>query len=225
MAENQDFVSLAALAEPIRRRLYDHVVSRRAAVSKDDAARAIGIGRTLAAYHLDRLIDAGLLVGSYARVTGRTGPGAGRTAKLYEPSGREFEANAPQRDYRHAAEMLAAAIERDGSGTALSVAHEAAYDAGVSDGRAVPNTESLEAILDARGYQPYTDEQGTMRLANCPFRRLAEAHRDLVCGMNLAWVRGVLDATTRGQLHVALDPRQGCCCVAVSKGATPGSGT
>src|SRR5205823_12969825 len=167
----------------------------------------------------------GLLVGSYARVTGRTGPGAGRTAKLYEPSGREFEANAPQRDYRHAAEMLAAAIERDGSGTALSVAHEAAYDAGVSDGRAVPNTESLEAILDARGYQPYTDEQGTMRLANCPFRRLAEAHRDLVCGMNLAWVRGVLDATTRGHLDVAFDPGPGCCCVTVSEVVAPGRGT
>jgi len=92
--------SLAALADPIRRRLYLHVAGEAEPVSRDQAATAVGIGRPLAAHHLDRLVEAGLLTAEYRRTSGRTGPGAGRPAKLYRRAvDREFRASLPQRRY------------------------------------------------------------------------------------------------------------------------------
>ena len=78
-----DVAGVAALADPVRRRLYEHVVSRAGAVGRDEAAAAAGIKRPLAAFHLDKLVAEGLLDVEYRRLTGKTGPGAGRPAKLY----------------------------------------------------------------------------------------------------------------------------------------------
>src|SRR3954449_4357048 len=75
--------AVAALAEPTRRRLYDHVVRQAAPVSRDEAAAAGGVPRPTVAFHLDRLVDDGLLDVVFERRTGRTGPGAGRPSKLY----------------------------------------------------------------------------------------------------------------------------------------------
>ena len=56
-----DLEKLAPLADKVRRRLYEHVVAQGAPVDRDAAAGALGIGRPLAAFHLDRLAEAGLL--------------------------------------------------------------------------------------------------------------------------------------------------------------------
>src|SRR6476661_2344927 len=83
-ARGGDAIAAAAvLAEPVRRALYEHVADRDAPVDRDEAAAATGIGRPLAAFHLDRLVAAGLLEVEYRRRSGRTGPGAGRPAKFY----------------------------------------------------------------------------------------------------------------------------------------------
>jgi predicted ArsR family transcriptional regulator len=54
-----------------------------------------------------------------------------------------------------------------------------------------------------------------LRLPNCPFGRLAEAHRDLVCSANLAFLEGVAEAHPRAGRRAVLDPRPGHCCVAL----------
>src|SRR5215472_9171327 len=93
-----DLESLSCLDDQVRRRLYA-VVSKAEPVGRDDAARAAGIGRALAAYHLDKLVEAGLLTATYQRLGGRTGPGAGRPAKLYARSDREFAVSVPPPEY------------------------------------------------------------------------------------------------------------------------------
>src|SRR5438105_14446775 len=93
--ESQDIERVALLDEPARRRLYDFVSGRNAPVGRDEAAAATGMSRGLAAFHLDRLAEAGLLDVEFRRLTGRTGPGAGRPAKLYARAGRRVSVNLP----------------------------------------------------------------------------------------------------------------------------------
>src|SRR5689334_13581456 len=106
--------AIGALHEPLRRAVYEHTVAAGEPVSRNDVADALGIGRTLAAHHLDRLVDAGLLEVSYARLTGRTGPGAGRPAKLYRRGRAEHALSLPPRDYKVLAEIMADAAEETG---------------------------------------------------------------------------------------------------------------
>ena len=70
-----DLASLSSLDDPVRRRLYEVVTRQPAPVSRDEAASAAGIGRALAVYHLDKLVESGLLTASYSRPPGRSGPG------------------------------------------------------------------------------------------------------------------------------------------------------
>ena len=120
----------AVLAEPTRRGLYDTVVARREAIGRDEAAAALGISRELAAFHLDRLVDAGLLRTEYRRLTGRTGPGAGRPAKLYRRAGGGIEFSLPQRHYERAAELMATALDRFGAATGLDAVARIARERG-----------------------------------------------------------------------------------------------
>jgi predicted ArsR family transcriptional regulator len=204
---------LAALAEPVRRRLYQYVASRPAAVGRDEAAGAVGVSRALAAFHLDRLVEDGLLIAEYRRLTGRTGPGAGRPAKLYRPAAAEVEISLPPRDYRLAAGVFADALE---GGEVTEAAHargetigRAAHDERTASGE----SGSIEEVLVRAGYQPFRDETGDIRLANCPFHELAATHRGLTCGMNLALLEGVLEGLGAEGIQARLDPQPGRCCV------------
>jgi predicted ArsR family transcriptional regulator len=214
---------LAVLAEPVRRRLYLHVVGQPESVSRDDAALAVGIGRPLAAHHLDRLVQAGLLTAEYRRISGRSGPGAGRPSKLYRRANREVRASLPQRRYEVAAELMATALERPSHGleTLEDVAHrygeslgaEAKRRAGPRAGRAKRRDAVLSVLSDA-GYLPATRD-GEVRLLNCPFHDLAERHRLVTCDMNRSMLRGVLDGAGLPDVEARLDPQPGTCCVAI----------
>src|SRR3954471_21928924 len=103
--------AVAALDEPTRRRLYEYVVRRPAPVSRDDVASALAVPRATVAFHLDRLVEEQLLVVEYVRRSGRTGPGAGRPAKLYRRSDRQVSVSVPERHYELAGGLLASAIE------------------------------------------------------------------------------------------------------------------
>jgi predicted ArsR family transcriptional regulator len=207
-----DLGVLGALRDPVRRRLYEYVVAQGREVSRGEAAEAVGIQRTLAAFHLDRLVEAGLLEAGSRRLTGRTGPGSGRPAKVYRRAATEHQVSVPPRDYRTLALLLAdvvAALEADRR------AEDAARRAGESIGAAEPRDADLEAVLAARGYEPYPDEQGALRLRNCPFQLAAERQPTLVCAMNLALCEGLLKGLGRdGEVAAVLDPRPGECCVA-----------
>lgn len=204
---------LASLDEPVRRRLYEYVSGTGGPVSREEAAAAAGISRTLAAYHLDKLATAGLLVTTYRRPVGRTGPGAGRPAKLYRPADRELAVSVPPRSYELLARLLAEAAESDTTGRVRATLNRVAHDLGRQAG--AESSGDLMAALLGCGYQPQPAEAGALVLRNCPFHRLAAAHQELVCGLNLCLIEGVITGSMHPRASAVLSPSPGRCCVLV----------
>jgi predicted ArsR family transcriptional regulator len=214
MSKPPDPVSaLSALGDTTRRNAYDYVCAQGRPVGRDEVAGALGVGRTLAAYHLDRLAKDGLLSVAYARRSGRTGPGAGRPAKLYERSERELAVSVPPRDYGLAAELLAQAAANDHRGETRSALRDAADALGREIASTAPKRATLERLLRDRGYEPY-DDAGVLRLRNCPFHAVARRHPDVVCDMNLNLLEGLIDGLGL-DARAALQPGPGRCCVAI----------
>ncbi|MGY0459899.1 helix-turn-helix transcriptional regulator [Kitasatospora sp. cg17-2] len=218
----EDIDAIAVLQDPVRRRLYEYVVAQGREVGRNEAAEGTGVARTLAAHHLDRLTEAGLLESGSRRLTGRSGPGAGRPAKVYTRARAEHAVSLPARDYRTAAELLAGAAEEAGLDLAL---HEAARRRGEAlrgAGAPCADLDRAMELLAARGYEPYPVPGGddgdgaaatAVRMRNCPFHAVAEQFPPLVCGMNLALLEGLLG--TDGPVRARMDARPGECCVVV----------
>lgn len=199
--------------EPTRRRLYEYVVRAREPVGRDEASSEVGVSRSTAAFHLDRLADEGLLDVVHQRLTGRTGPGAGRPAKLYLRAARQVEVSLPQRSYELAGELLAGAIE-DATAAGRPVQEAVAsraHDVGRRLGQAA-GTDDPVPVLEAQGFEPRT-EGGAVRLGNCPFHNLARQHTDLVCEMNLNLLEGLLEGLGCPGYTAELAPSPGNCCV------------
>lgn len=214
---------IALLDEPNRRRLYEFVSGRREAVGRDEAAAEIGISRELAAFHLDRLVAGGLLVTEYRRRSGRSGPGAGRPAKLYRRTDRVVAVSIPPRQYDLAADVFAEGIGRIEGTAGIDAVADVARARGVDLGTEVRarmgprprRRRQLTALIDLlrdNGYEPVIDEAGAVRLRNCPYHALASSHRDLTCGMNFAWAEGVASAMD-SPVRPELLPTPGYCCV------------
>ena len=220
MADRQrgnDLEALSLLDEPARRRLYDWVVAQARPVGREEAAKAVKITRALAAFHLNRLAEAGLLETGYRRLTGRVGPGAGRPARVYWRAAREFSVSLPERRYDRVAGLFASALERLPGRSTQPALRDTARDLGRTLGqssRRKSATGRLAAALEAGGYEPVTDRTGTIRLRNCPFDALVDSHRTLVCGTNLAMAEGVVDGAGVSGVRAVLDPQPGYCCVA-----------
>jgi predicted ArsR family transcriptional regulator len=225
--------AVALLEEPNRQRLYDLVVASHAPVGRDDAAAALGISRELAAFHLDRLAVAGLLETEYRRRSGRTGPGAGRPAKLYRRGGREVAVSLPPRHYDLAADLMATALDRLGDRTAIdavtavarergtAAGAEARQNAGARSGRRRLQTALLDTLRGS-GYEPEIETRsGQVSLRNCPYDALVSDHRTLTCGMNLAWAEGVVDGLADSGLRPELAPKPGYCCVVFQPTSSP----
>jgi predicted ArsR family transcriptional regulator len=214
MTEPRDELDrLGALAEPVRRRLYEFVASQGEPVDRDRAAEGVGVGRPLAAFHLDRLAEAGLLDVVFRRRSGRSGPGAGRPAKFYlRPAGQELAVSMPPRSYDLAAEIFAEGLERPEAEAARRAVLEAARERG----RALANetTGPLLETLRREGYEPFLDDDAVVRLRNCPFHVIAETHRELTCAMNFALLDGASQALDRAGYRPVPQPREGLCCVA-----------
>lgn len=222
---NDPIEAVALLDEPNRRELYDHVAASSEPVSRDDAAAALGISRELGAFHLDRLVEAGLLETEYRRRSGRTGPGAGRPAKFYRRGDRELTISFPPRRYDVAADVMATALDRLETSSGADAVRTVARERGEEIGREIrrsagarPGRRRLRvALIDTlrgSGYEPEVDEaSGAVHLRNCPFHTLAASHRELTCGMNLAWADGMTDALIDVGLRPELAPEPGYCCV------------
>ncbi|MFE5407760.1 helix-turn-helix transcriptional regulator [Microbacterium sp. NPDC056569] len=217
--------AVAALADPHRRELYRLATER--PISRDDAASALGMPRSTAAVNLDRLADAGLLTISHQRRSGRTGPGAGRPAKLYRAADAELAATFPERHYELAGELLAAAAQKaDEHGVPVREALDIeAFAAGAAIGA---GSADLEEALTVCGYAPRAKEvvaadaaedaaSGDLVLENCPFHALATRHTALICGANLELVKGLATATDDARTPV-LAPVAGRCCVEIRRG-------
>lgn len=217
----RQIAGVAALDEPVRQALYRYVAARPGAVGRGEAAEAAGVSWALAGFHLDRLAAEGLLEVSFQRLSGRSGPGAGRPAKLYRRSERELSVSLPERRYLLAARLLAEAVGKAGR-PLRSVARRFGRGLGAlireQAGRKVHAAAlmgRIEATLAEQGYEPVRDPDGTVRMRNCPFHALAEEHRDLVCGMNLSLIHGIVSAAEARTVEAVLDPRPGMCCVAL----------
>ncbi|MEU7119281.1 helix-turn-helix transcriptional regulator [Streptomyces zaomyceticus] len=234
--------AIAMLQDPVRRRLYEYVAAQGREVGRNEAAEATGVARTLAAHHLDRLTEAGLLESGSRRLTGRSGPGAGRPAKVYTRTKAERSVSLPARDYRTAAELLAEAAEQAGLDAGLCAAARRRGESLRGSAAPCGDLEEAMKVLAARGYEPHLEDIGdpedadadtdpdtdtdahsaadsagaaarVVRMRNCPFHAVAERFPPLVCGMNLALLEGLLGAD--GPVRARMDARPGECCVVV----------
>ena len=216
---------VAALRDPTRRALYRHVARADEPVGREEAASAVGVSASLAAFHLDKLVGAGLLRASYRRLSGRSGPGAGRPAKLYERSSQEVSVALPARRYELAARLLLDAVEAGGGADAAERLRAAARQLGESTGSAdaaahgsprsrAASLARVEPLLSDLGYEP-DGEDGSLVLRNCPFHALAQQSTTLICGMNLDLVGGMLDGLGARGVAAELAPQPGRCCVVI----------
>jgi len=217
------------LAEPVRRKLYEYVTRAGREVGRDEAAKATRVERALAAFHLDKLVDTGFLEASFRRLSGRSGPGAGRPAKLYRRSSKRLEVSVPPRRYEMLARLLARAVNASGPATERELGH-AARDLGLRLGDearrgAGPRPDrarlmrSAERTLARHGFEPRREGPNVVRLANCPFDALATDYRDLVCGMNHQLMDSFVEGLGTHGLRAEADPRPGLCCVALHSDA------
>ena len=224
--------AIALLDEPTRRRLYELVAEAGEPVGRDQAAATLGISRELAAFHLDRLAAGGLLETEYRRLGERRGPGAGRPAKLYRRTATEVAVSLPPRDYRRAAEILESAVATVDDPSVSAAVTQAAHAHGEAAGSAAREAAGLRRrasgrrgraalvdVLREGGYEPVVDAStDTIRLRNCPYHDLAERHREVTCGMNLAWADGVVDGLGLAGVEAVLAPQPGSCCVVFETG-------
>jgi predicted ArsR family transcriptional regulator len=213
---------IGALADPVRRALYEYVAAQPESVGREAAAAAVQVPVHTAKFHLDRLCDEGLLQAEYRRISGKTGPGAGRPAKLYRRADREFAVSLPERRYDLAAHILATAVKQAEGGAPLADSlREAAYDegrrlgaetsaAGTSD--AGPDLARLGRALATQGFEPRVEDD-VLVLASCPFDSLARKHAALVCGLNQWYVQGTADGLGCQGVRADLAPAPGTCCI------------
>lgn len=194
--------------------------------NRQDVAAEAGISRRLAAFHLDKLAERGLLQTHYARPPGRSGPGAGRSAKYYAPSDLEVEVSIPERRYDLAGQLLLKAI-RSGSprepapAAALRVARETGLEIGreAREEKRLGRTGTERALtaaaemLEEHGFEPYRPREGELALRNCPFHSLAREAPELVCRMNQAFIDGLLRGLGNRTVEAVLESNPGDCCV------------
>lgn len=221
---DEQLAALASLADPTRRRLYLYVRSRPDGVGREEAAEATGISKALAAFHLDRLTADGLLVADYRRLTGRSGPGAGRPSKIYRRSEQELGVQLPPKNFELLARLLVQAALNGQDVAAAEPLAVAANELGTTLGEQAraaagprPSRErllsSLSEVLDGYGFEASLVGADIV-LRNCPFSPLSGEYTQVVCSLNLAMMQGVLQGLHLKNYEACLDPQPGCCCVA-----------
>lgn len=175
-----------------------------------DVAKQTGLHPNTARFHLDGLVDAGL---AERAAEERAEPG--RPRMVYTPL--PVDGGEGRRSYRLLAEMLTSVVAG-----ALPEAVEVATDAGRQWGRFLTDRPApsrrtdvddslreLVEVLREVGFAPEVagdEEDRQVRLHHCPFREVAENHQDIVCGLHLGLMQGVL-AELRAPLTTdRLDP-------------------
>ena len=219
----RDLAVAALLTDELRGRLY-RLVRRQHPVSRDEAAAAAGISRGLAAFHLDKLVAAGLLRSRPQAPADQ--PRVGRRPKVYEPSDLELGITIPQRDYELVGELLVDALARATRdeaplATATRIATAKGKQLGThirltrAPGRLGPERALTAAaeLLEQHGYEPERPSQRTLRLRNCPFHALARRAPEIVCAVNQALLDGLLRGLGEQRVQAVLVPRPDACCV------------
>jgi predicted ArsR family transcriptional regulator len=223
--------AIAVLDDELRRGMYTFIRAARRPVTRDEAAAAVGISRKLAAFHLDKLVDAGVLRADYQPVSGIRK--AGRAPKVYQPADTDIRVSIPPRQPDLLADILVDAVLASGVNqvpdtgdghprhAALRVARERGHALGAAE-RARSRLVRLSAertltlageVLQRHGFEPDRTSPTCLRLRTCPFHPLAAKAPDLVCGINHALLAGLTDGLQATSVQAVLDPRAGECCV------------
>jgi predicted ArsR family transcriptional regulator len=207
--------AVASLGDEKRRQLFELIAASDAAVGRDDAALALGLPRSTASFHLDRLVQDGLLAVEFHKAAGKSGPGSGRPAKMYRQATSEVGASVPDRNYDLAAELLVAAIEH--STATGGAVRDSLLATSYRKGQALASgAESLEDFIAGEGYGPRPDGAGGFVLVNCPFHRLSDGHPDVVCAMNGSFLQGAAAACGESEDRVAPNSEPGQCCARIT---------
>jgi predicted ArsR family transcriptional regulator len=215
--------AVAALGDDLRHGMYEFIRTARRPVTREQAAEAVGISRKLAAFHLDKLVAAGLLRSHYEPVGTRK---VGRTPKVYRPVDADIRISLPERQHDVLAAILIDAVLTEGADetaqqSAMRVAHERGQSAANAE-RAQLRPGRLgaeraltlsEGLLKRQGYDPDRVSPTCVTLRNCPFHPLAGQAPDLVCGLNHAFLTGFLDGLDAATVEAVLQPQTGHCCV------------
>lgn len=206
--------AVASLGDPKRRQLYGYVSSSEAAIGRDDAAEALGIARSTASFHLDKLVQDGLLAVEFHKLAGKTGPGSGRPAKMYRAVVGEVGASVPDRNYDLAGELMATAIEEatHSNGEVRDVLLATSYRRGME---MASGNATLEHFLTHQGYAPRPDGQGGFILPNCPFHQLSVRHPEVVCAINGAFLRGAAAGCGESEERITGNQTAGQCCAKI----------
>ena len=227
MTEPVEAVSaVAVLAEESRRVMYAFIRRQSRPVTRDEAAAEAGISRKLAAFHLEKLVEAGLLRAEPQPRPAGAPRGRGRVPKAYRPTDAQLTVTIPERRLDLLGEVLvdALAAEAD-TGSARQAALRGARERGGDLGTAERTARRLHrtgaeravhlacGVLERVGYEPYPGDDGAVRLRNCPFHPLAARQRELVCGMNRELIDGLLRGLGNDTVQAVLAPRPGECCV------------
>lgn len=213
--------------------MYTFIRAARRPVTRDEAAAAVGISRKLAAFHLDKLVEAGALSAHYGQPGGMRK--VGRAPKVYEPSGADIRVSIPPRSHEMLAGILLDTVLTHGHGEeARSVALRVAGQRGRAIGAAERDqarpgrlgTERaltlISGLLERCGFEPAREAPGCVRLRNCPFHPLASRAPEVVCGINQAFLAGVLAGLDAPTVEAVLRPHRGECCVELRDRAQPG---
>src|SRR5690349_24308385 len=167
------------------------------------------MSRKLAAFHLDKLVEAGLLTARYEAPPDRP-RGRGRAPKVYVTVGDGLAVTVPPRRYELIAEILADAMAESPTHS-LEAAHRLAAERGRATGEALRTTGLVDALTDL-GFEP-EQQHDAIRLRNCPFHALAQRQTELICGLNHEFMRGLVEGIGAGGVEARLAPQPGACCV------------
>lgn len=222
---NAKIGQLTLLKDRLRRSMYLFARRNPTGVTREEVARELGVSRRLAAFHLDKLADEGLVEFHYARPPGRSGPGAGRPAKVYRPIDPEIEVSLPERRYDLMGALLTDSIA-GGTAQQTDEAKSVAYRKGFELGQDVKKQQRLRPpgaeraisiatkLLGEYGFEP-RENDGELSLMNCPFYALSQRSPELVCALNHSFLEGIVRGLGNQTLDVALMPAKGQCCVRI----------
>jgi predicted ArsR family transcriptional regulator len=222
--ESASVDAVAALADPVRRSLFELIRSVPGAITREDAAGAVGISRKLAAFHLDKLVRVGLVaVDTAAAAAGRVG----RRPRVYRfATATDVQVSIPARKPQLLAELLIEAVTCQGPGedgvtAALRVSRQRGHDTGSAEREArrpgrlgVERALSfLSGLLVQLGYEPSRPNPHTVQFRSCPFHPLAAASPEVTCGIHHAYISGLVEGLGASTIEAVLAPGSDGCCV------------
>lgn len=207
--------AVSALADPSRRRVYDAVARSAEPLGHEAVAAALGVPRSTAAFHLNRLAAEGLLDVEFRRLGERTGPGQGRPAKVYRRTDTDLAVELPRRLYELAGRIMARAIAVAAADD-VPVMDSLRAAATSTGARIAEASASLPDALDHLGMEPIANGDDLV-LGTCPFHVLAQENPGIVCALNQSLLCGIAEGVGDAAERVRLDPGAGRCCIRIER--------